>query len=485
MIREAAVEALGRYTRALEASVELIDRFVSFDDELFDGTGRQVWSKISLEDFRQGSSALAYRDQEGLEKVRNHGRYLALENEFAINGHENRVSYVVGSGHVYSVKPQPGEELDPLVCEEVKAVIDDFVDLNNWHQRQQEIMRRCDRDGESFLRFFPSGDGLLRVRFVEPEQIRNLQAEKNDAARFGIIFNPNDAEEPEAYIVHALGRSEAVEEIPAVQIQHRKANVDCTSPRGLPLYYPVRTNLARAEKLLANMSTMAGIRAAFALIRKHASGAQSVVQNFLDAGADVQTSNSTTGKTTNYREYPPGSIIDSSAALEHEFPAHNTGAGELVTILQAELRAIASRLTMPEFMLSSDASNANYASTMVAEGPAVKMFERLQAQMIHDDLEVLRLAVRTAAAAGKLEDDVLERVTITVEPPQVRTRDRLKEVQADQVLVLNSVMSHSTMAARHGLDYDAEREAMDEEAEDNQDAGGLDLGKTTDNEPEE
>ena len=40
---------------------------------------------------------------------------------------------------------------------------------------------------------------------------------------------------------------------------------------------------------------------------------------------------------------------------------------------------------MPEFMFTSDASNANYSSTLVAEGPAVKMFERLQASMIEQD----------------------------------------------------------------------------------------------------
>jgi hypothetical protein len=44
-----------------------------------------------------------------------------------------------------------------------------------------------------------------------------------------------------------------------------------------------------------------------------------------------------------------------------------------VAVLHAELRAIASRLVMPEFMLTSDASNGNYASTMVAEGPAMRM----------------------------------------------------------------------------------------------------------------
>ena len=65
------------------------------------------------------------------------------------------------------------------------------------------------------------------------------------------------------------------------------------------------------------------------------------------------------------------------AGTDYEFPAAGIDAGRYVAVLQAELRAVASRLVMPEFMLSSDASNANYSSTMVAEGPAVKMFDRL------------------------------------------------------------------------------------------------------------
>ena len=36
---------------------------------------------------------------------------------------------------------------------------------------------------------------------------------------------------------------------------------------------------------------------------------------------------------------------------------------------------------MPEYMLSGDASNANFSSTMVAEGPAVKTFEEMQADL--------------------------------------------------------------------------------------------------------
>jgi capsid protein len=125
-------------------------------------------------------------------------------------------------------------------------------------------------------------------------------------------------------------------------------------------------------------------------------------------------------------------------------------------VLQAELRAIASRLVMPEFMLSSDASNANYSSTMVAEGPAVKMFERLQHDMREDDLEVMWRVVENAVAAGRLPAEALATVDLRAIAPTLAVRDRLKDAQADQILVRNGAMSVQTMALRHGLEPDAD-----------------------------
>ena len=111
---------------------------------------------------------------------------------------------------------------------------------------------------------------------------------------------------------------------------------------------------------------------------------------------------------------------------------------------------------MPEFMLTSDASNANYASTMVAEGPAVKMFQRLQHEMIEDDLELLRRVVGHAAAAGRLPSDATREVDLRAIPPTLAVRDRLREAQADQILVRHGAMSIATMATRHGLDPEQE-----------------------------
>ena len=207
-------------------------------------------------------------------------RLLAVTNEFAINGHENRISYIVGSGHSYQAVPRrTGSAAEPLLGQ-VQAVLDDFVQINKWHQRQQEIVRRKDRDGECFLRLFIAADGTARVRFVEPGQVATPpQAAADPAAAMGIQTEPDDVETVLGYSDRRpVGRRP---ERPAPQGERRRERA-----AGLPLFYPVRKNLRRAEKLLRNMSTMAQIQSAIALIRKHQSAAGAALEQFVRDGAD-------------------------------------------------------------------------------------------------------------------------------------------------------------------------------------------------------
>jgi len=273
------------------------------------------------------------------------------------------------------------------------------------------------------------------------------------AARFGIRTDPTDVETVLGYYVD--GRP-----VDAERIQHRKANVDGNVKRGLPLFYPVRKNLHRAEKLLRNMSVVAEIQSAIALIRKHQSGTKSSVEQFVSDQADATLTNQTSGRASHFRRYGPGTILDASAGTEYEFPATAIDASRFVVVLQAELRAIASRLVMPEFMLTSDASNANYSSTMVAEGPAVRMFQRLQHDMIEDDLELLDRVIRTATEAGRLPVEALDSVEVQGISPTLAVRDRYKETKADEILVRAGAMSRQTMSTRHGLDAEKERELI-------------------------
>jgi hypothetical protein len=117
-------------------------------------------------------------------------------------------------------------------------------------------------------------------------------------------------------------------------------------------------------------------------------------------------------------------------------------------------------LVMTEFMFTSDASNANYASTLVSEGPAVKMFERLQASMIEQDRAVMWRVIENAVAAGKLPQNVGEFIQIQITPPSVHVRDQLQQAQVDRIAFNHGVLSPQTWSQHLGLDYDQEQKNL-------------------------
>ncbi len=259
-----------------------------------------------------------------LREIRNQCRMLALGNEFAINGHENRISFVVGTGHTYFAAAKKGQQCrlrsGSPPCKRCSTIL---CRTNNWQRRQQEIVLRRDRDGEVFLRFFLAPDGTTRIRFIEPGQVATPPEQAaNPAAKLGILTDPEDVETVLALLCRRPGRSMLR------QIQHRKANVDANVRRGLPLFFPVRKNLRRAEKLLRNMSVVAEIQSAIALIRKHHRSNRGAVEQFVSGTADVTVANPLTGRSTNFRHYGPGTILDAQADVDYDFPAAGLDAAQ-------------------------------------------------------------------------------------------------------------------------------------------------------------
>jgi hypothetical protein len=381
-------------------------------------------------------------------------RRLAGTNEFAINGHENRISYIVGPGHSYRAAVCKGMDAPNDAAMQVQKVIERFVNENRWQLRQQEIVRRMDRDGEAFLRFFVAADGMTRVRFIEPDQVATPKELAGDAsASFGVQTDAEDVESVRGYYVDG-------EFVDAADVQHRRANVDFNVKRGLPLYTPVRKNLRRAERLLRNMSIVAEIQSAIALIRKHRGASRSGIEQFVAADADASVTSAAIGRTRHYSQYGPGTILDAPSGMEYDFPTRGLDASSFVAVLQAELRAIAARLVMPEFMFTSDASNANFASTMVAESPAIKMFERLQATLIEQDRAVMWRVVDNAVAAGALPPNVRDQVDIQIIAPSLLVRDQLQQAKVDRIAFNKGVLSPQTWSQHLGLDYDQEQKNL-------------------------
>ena len=439
--------------RLSEACDALWDLFVD-PREAYLGDDGTWWTSVANGGLPAEGCSVPFATDQQLAEIRQQSRQLATTNEFAINGIENRTSYLVGSGHVYRASVRKGTEATANLELEVQAVLDEFMHLNRWQSRQQEIVRRLDRDGEVFLRFFADVDGVTRLRFIEPDQIQTpIELANFEAASFGIQTEAHDVESVLGYYVDGQA-------IDSSEIQHRKANVDSNVKRGLPLYFPVRKNLLRIEKLLRNMSVVAEIQSAIALIRKHRGASRSGVEQFVADQSKQIGASQPSGRAHSLSQYSPGTILDAPAGLDYDFPVAGIDAGNFVAVLQAELRAVAARLVMPEFMFTSDASNSNYASTLVAEGPAVKMFERLQANLASDDCEVMWRVVDNAVRAGKLPADVRKQIDIQITPPSLHVRDQLRACQVERIAFEKGILSPQTWSLRLGLDYDQEQKNL-------------------------
>lgn len=451
----------------------------------------------------RGDVLPVYINEMGLKIIRDWSRRICAFNEFALNAIENRVSYIVGKGFQYTVveKKKPATPSLALGNEEgnepsrlaavAQAVLDEFISRSRWNEREQEIVRRCDRDGEAFLRFFHVGAGRTAVRFVEPEHVTQGQSyqaghEQADSVwrQYGVNVFPGDIEDVQSYAIveNPADGAWATTDVPAKEVLHIKANTDFDSKRGLPTLFPVRKNLERADKLLRNMSVMAQVQATFAVIRKHKQFGPSSVSAYQQAATDQNVSVPVSGRNLSLRQLYPGSIIDTSEKTEYEFPSANVDASGLVAVLQAELRAIAARLVMPEFMLTVDASNANFASTMVAESPWVKKGERDQCFFARHfgDGEygngrqgAMWRVLANAVEGGLLPRETLTELEIQAEGPSLVVRDKAAETDRAEKLSNAGILSDTTWAKWEGLDLEQERQLGAEEKPEPSPFGGI------------
>src|SRR5262249_34917817 len=151
--------------------------------------------------------------------------------------------------------------------------------------------------------------------------------------------------------------------VPADEIQHRRANVDCNVKRGRPTFWPARKLLTSALETLLNIGETADVQTRVAWIRRHVGATKDGLEALRASEADYTRSNPRTGKIESVKRLPRAAVIDQNANTENEFPSAGINVTEYAVGVQAELRGAAAMVVMPEFMFTADASNANYSST--------------------------------------------------------------------------------------------------------------------------
>lgn len=426
---------------------------------------------VHLDNQGRGEVTQVYRTWWELKQLRDLCRWVSVSNPFASNAIETHVSYITGSGMSVRVVPaaDPEKRNDPL-CQKVQDYLDLFCLTAGWQELEQETIRRCHRDGEAFLRWFPQPAAPPEVRVVEPEHVRapSDSHDRQQSQVLGVETDPEDVQDVLGYwIVEEPAFKPMPRLVDAEEVTHFKVGSDRTAKRGLPTLFTCRRNLERADKLLRNMSMLAQVQATFAVIRKHQSASSAAVAGFAQGQADLTVTDPVLGRQIRMQQMQPGSIIDAPKTTDYEFPSSAVNAAAYVAILQAELRAVAAAFGMPEYLLTSDASNANYSSTMVAESPWVKRAGRWQSWFARELGDgryrpgrhggALWRAIEYGIQAGLLPCNVLRYCVLQVKGPSLIVRDQKQEAERNQILKAEGLLSPQTWSQQEGLDFDQEQ----------------------------
>jgi hypothetical protein len=162
--------------------------------------------------------------------------------------------------------------------------------------------------------------------------------------------------------------------------------------------------------------------------------------------------------------YEPGTILRPSPGLEYKpGPMGSERNPNFILVGQYILRSIGVRWNMPEYLISGDASNANYASTLVAESPFVKAREADQQFYRRHFRSLIWKVLRLTWGQGRFERhgvswaELEQQIEVKVDAPSVATRDPLKLAQTQETQIRLGILSRPTAAAQAGLNYDVEQ----------------------------
>jgi capsid protein len=378
--------------------------------------------------------------------LRSQARALVQTNPYARNLLRLLEVYVAGPGLTVTAVARETNSVEATVLAACQERWAEFLADNRRHFSFRETARRTWRDGECFLRFYARPGATPTVRYIDPEWIGDDGPHELDQ---GVIAATEDVETVLAYRRLSPVTGAAMETIPADDVLHLRVNADSNEKRGVTIFAPVLESLASFEKWLETELQARKLQASIVLWRKVQGSASQAAA--LAEAATSGSGNDPFGAIRKER-YKPGSILTTPQSTELQFLQPQTNFGDAVPLGRLMLLGIAAGAGVPEFMLSADASNANYSSTMVAEGPAVKLFESEQ-RFFADELTWLwRRVIADAAEQGLLPADVLEQVRPQWSFPDLVNRDRSRERLTDARLVDAGILSRAEVARRDKVD---------------------------------
>lgn len=423
-------------------------------------------------------------DDQGYTTLREQAQKAALQSPH-LSGYLNTLErFVMGKGATITVVHDKEDVV--TACD---AHWDKFCAANNWNELEDEIPLRLWRDGEVFIRRFdnpaqplPTADvvtalrqagiaapifapaeawpkGVPVIRLVPPEQICDPTQGKISG---GIVTAADDAQMVLGYC-WCPDPKKLQAFISATDMIHQKVRADSDVKRGRSLLEPLLERNKQYEDWLKYRIILNFVRSAVVLVKTVEKATPGQLQAIRDTQASQRDDSSNDRRT---RAFKPGTTITAPAGTSIDFKSANLNAQDARYDGRNILLSMAAATGMAEFIFTGDASNANYASTMVTESPTLRECEYRQDQLEPTFVRVKRWnlvhGARMRQIPGLTEEEA-KIIPIAVSFPPLQSRDELKQTQRNKILVDTDVLSREGMAEDEGIDYKVEQDRIEKE----------------------
>ena len=352
---------------------------------------------------------------------------------------------------------------DEALLTDAQDYLNAVMDANDWWNRQRELYTRCRRDGEGLLRYFRSGDGGVRLRFVEPECV--VPPDGSPEWAEGVRTDPDDAETMQALWVQTGTSPADGEEVSADEVYIIKCNVDLCFKRGLSDFASVAGLCMKALDCLTCMISAETERQSIVLVTHHEQSAPADLDAHISAQTDYLDRSGQGLSQGSSREVP----VQANWGVREK---HLTGAQRLaampdpgsipgaVNAINTAMLAAGSRYHMPQWIVTGDASRNN-ALDLQAEGPFGRFIADEQAWFARHIRNIMWRVLEIGVDTGELSAETLEALDITVTPQRpTEQRDPRNETDRNLVLFNAGLLGKPTWAAREGLDFEAEQDDL-------------------------